>query len=140
MVQKKITLFKKGLQMLFFTKIISYSPVSAIFWSPGNRTIWKTAQIEHWFSTKISILDFWILKVSFFFAYFNDFNQQKTTLLNHLQFVFFVTVLRLINQLDSWKIIVYFCRKKDTIRKNGKTFKNFEKKISEKNWNSFKNL
>ena len=53
--------------------------------------------------TKIAILDFWIYKVPFFFAYFNGFNLQKTTLLNHLQFVFYVTVLRIINKLDSWK-------------------------------------
>ena len=104
-------------------------------WSPGNRTIWKTALIEHWFSTKIAILDFWIFKVPFF-AYFNDFNQQKTTLLDHLQFIFNVTVLRIINQLDSWKIIVnYLCtdaEKKDTIRKSWKKWNIFEKKIAEK--------
>ena len=111
------------------------SPVSAVFWSPGNRTIWKTALIGDWFSTKIAILDFWIFKVPFF-AYFNDFNQQESTLLNNLQFVFYVTALRIINQLDSWKIIVhYLCtyaEKKGTIRKNWKNLKHFEKKISEK--------
>ena len=39
------------------------SPVSAVFWSPGNRTIGKTALIEHWFSSKIAIFDFWIFTV-----------------------------------------------------------------------------
>ena len=42
------------------------SPVSAVFWSPANRTIGKTALIEHWFSTKIAIWDFWVFKVHFF--------------------------------------------------------------------------
>ena len=42
------------------------SPVSAVFWSPANRTIAKTALIEHWFSTKIAIWDFWVFKVHFF--------------------------------------------------------------------------
>jgi hypothetical protein len=49
------------------------SPVSAVFWSPVNRTIGKTALIEDCFSTKIAIWDFWILKVPFFahFLYWN---------------------------------------------------------------------
>ena len=34
------------------------SPDSAIFWSPANRTIGKTALIETRFSTKIVIWDF----------------------------------------------------------------------------------
>ena len=42
------------------------SPVSAVFWSPGNRTIGKTALIGDWFNTKMTILDFWIFKVHFF--------------------------------------------------------------------------
>ena len=74
-------------------------------------------------------MEFWIFKVPFF-AYFK---QQETTLLNKLQFVFYVTVLGIINQLDSWKIIVnYLCtyvEKKDTIEKDWKFLK---KKISEK--------
>ena len=32
------------------------SPDCAVFWSPANRTIRKTALIEHWFSSKIAIL------------------------------------------------------------------------------------
>ena len=48
------------------------SPVSAVFWSPGNRTIWKTALIEHWFSTKIVILDFFYFQRPLF-AHFHDF-------------------------------------------------------------------
>ena len=49
------------------------SPVSVFFWSPANRTIGKTALIEHWFSAKIAIWDFWIFKVPFFshFHYWN---------------------------------------------------------------------
>ena len=39
---------------------------SAVFGSPANRTIGKTALIGDWFSTKIAILDFWISKVPFF--------------------------------------------------------------------------
>ena len=82
-----------------------------------------------------------IFKVPFF-AYFNDFNQQKTTFLDHLQFLFNVIVLRIIKQLDSCKMIVnnLFCRKKGHNKK--KQFKNLkilEKNIW-KNWNSFKNL
>ena len=42
---------------------------SAVFWSPANRTIWKTALIEHWFSTKIAIWDFWVFKVHFFCSF-----------------------------------------------------------------------
>ena len=38
------------------------------------------------------ILAFWIFKVPFF-ADFNDFNQQETTILNNLLFVFYVTSL-----------------------------------------------
>ena len=49
------------------------SPVSAVFWSLANRTIWKTTLIEHLFSTKIVILDFWIFKVPFF-AHFHYWN------------------------------------------------------------------
>ena len=41
------------------------SPVSAVFWSPANRTFGKTALIGDCFSTKTSILDFWIFKVHF---------------------------------------------------------------------------
>ena len=48
-------------------KIYMYrdSPVSAVFWSPANRTIGKTALTGDWFSTKIAIWDFWIFKVPF---------------------------------------------------------------------------
>ena len=49
------------------------SPVSAVFWSPANRTIGKTALIGHWFSTKIAIWDLWIFKVPFF-AHFHYWN------------------------------------------------------------------
>ena len=49
------------------------SPVSAVFWSPANRTIEKTALIEDCYSTIIAIWDFWILKVPFF-AYFHYWN------------------------------------------------------------------
>ena len=45
------------------------SPVSEVFWSPANRTIGKTALIEHWFSTKIAIWDFWVFKVHFFWQF-----------------------------------------------------------------------
>ena len=48
------------------------SPVSAVFWSPGNRTIWKTALIEDWFITKIASLDFWIFKVLFFCSFWTN--------------------------------------------------------------------
>ena len=62
----------------FFAKFLSMyrgSPVSAIFGSPANRTIGKTALIGDWFSTKIAIWDFWIFKVPLFGSfscYFND--------------------------------------------------------------------
>ena len=45
------------------------SPVSAVFWSPANRTIGKTALIEHWFSSKIAIWDFCDFKVHFFSSF-----------------------------------------------------------------------
>ena len=41
----------------------SDSLVSAVFWFPANRAIWKTALIKDWFSTTIA---YWIFKVSFF--------------------------------------------------------------------------
>ena len=56
------------------------SPVSAVFWSPGNRTIWKTALIRDWFSTKIPILDFWIFKVPFFSSFWPNFNNKMILL------------------------------------------------------------
>ena len=110
------------------------------FRSPSNCTIWKTALIGDWYSTKIMILDFWIFRVPFF-VYFNDFNQQKTTLLNNLQFVFYVTALRIINQLELWKVIInYLCKcalvqKKRTqlqksIWKNWYSFENFVKNLT----------
>jgi hypothetical protein len=114
------------------------SPVSAVFWSPRNRTIIKTSLIGDWFSSKIAILDFWIFKVPFF----GYFNQQETTLLNNLQFMFYVTASRIINQLDSWKIIIFnylctYAEKKTQLQKIGKNWKHLKKSIW-KNWNSFK--
>jgi hypothetical protein len=56
------------------------SPDSAVFGSPANRTIGKTALIGDWFSTKPTILDFWIFKVHFFgklFAYLITFQFLK---------------------------------------------------------------
>ena len=47
------------------------SLVSAVFGSPANRTIGKTALIGDWFSTKIVIWDFWNFKVPFF-AHFQE--------------------------------------------------------------------
>ena len=54
--------------VFFHLQLYGYrdSPDSAVFWSPANRTIGKTALIEHWFSTKIAIWDFWVFKVHFF--------------------------------------------------------------------------
>ena len=55
-----------------------------------------------------------------------------------MQFLFYVTALRLINQLDSWKIIVNdlytYAEKMDTITKKYI----FLKQYIGKNWNSFK--
>ena len=48
-------------------------PVSAVFWSQGNRTIWKTALIGDWFSTKITIWDFLIFKVPFLLIFIAGF-------------------------------------------------------------------
>ena len=42
------------------------SSVSAVFWTPRNCTIWKTLLIGECFSTKMTILDFWIFRVHFF--------------------------------------------------------------------------
>ena len=73
------------------------SLVSAVFWSPANRTIAKTALIEHWFSTKIAIWDFWAFKVHFFanFQYISFFESEKlidriilTWLLSYLWSIF----------------------------------------------------
>ena len=41
-------------------------PVSAVFWSPVNCTIGKTALIGVWFSIEITIWDFWLFKVPLF--------------------------------------------------------------------------
>ena len=55
---------------------ISYrdSPVSAVFWSPANHTIRKTALIRDWFTTKMVNWDFWIFKVPFFAHFSRNFN------------------------------------------------------------------
>ena len=58
------------------TKLYRDSQVSAVFWYPANRTIGKTALIEHWFSSKIVIWDFWIFKVPFF-AHFHYWNLNR---------------------------------------------------------------
>ena len=76
-----------------------YRDSCAVF-GPQATALFEIALIEDWFSTKNVILDFWIFKVPFF-AYHNDFDQQETTILNNLQFLFYVTVLKIINQLDS---------------------------------------
>ena len=71
--------YLKPIIFYFGLKIISFyrrSPVSAVFGSPANRTIGKTALIGDWFSTKTAIWDFWIFKVPFFCSFpwnFNDF-------------------------------------------------------------------
>ena len=41
------------------------SPDITVFAPPGNRTIKKTILFGDWFSTKIAIYDFWILKSPF---------------------------------------------------------------------------
>ena len=55
----------------FLVNIARGSPVGAIFGSPANRTIGKTALIRVWFGTKIVIWDFWNFKVPFF-AHFHE--------------------------------------------------------------------
>ena len=60
----------------------------------------------------------------------------ETSLLNNLKSVFHVTTLRIINQLDSWKMIFNnLCTsagKKDTIRKIWKNLKIFGQKYLKK--------
>ena len=66
----------------FLTKIRNWfyrdSPVSAVFWSPANGTIGKTALIGDWFGTKIG---FWDLC---FFAHFHKFSlfESKTRIVS----------------------------------------------------------
>ena len=83
--QRKFICAVLGCQVLLFAILVKAlkdkyrdSPVSAVFWSPATRTIWKTALIEDRFSTKVTILDFWIFKVHFLgilFAYISASNQ-----------------------------------------------------------------
>ena len=83
--QRKFICAVLGCQVLLFAILVKAlkdkyrdSPVSAVFWSPATRTIWKTALIEDRFSTKVTILDFWIFKVHFLgilFAYITASNQ-----------------------------------------------------------------
>ena len=51
------------------TKYIQGFRFSAVFQSPGNRTVGKIALIEDWFNTKIAILNFWVFKLLLTFYY-----------------------------------------------------------------------
>ena len=65
-----------GIRYFFLNYRGSLVPVSAVFGTPANRTIGKTALIGDWFSTNTTISDFWIFKVHFlgtFFAYLTTF-------------------------------------------------------------------
>ena len=73
MISHLIFIWKKvhsrRVDVLFLAHILKYLegvPVSAVFGSPANRTIGETALIGDRFSTKMTILDFWIFKVHFF--------------------------------------------------------------------------
>ena len=75
---------KVASRSIYIKFIYRESPDSAVFGSPANRTIGKTALIGDWFSTKPTILDFWIFKVHFFgklFAYLITFQPKKTRVL-----------------------------------------------------------
>ena len=48
------------------------SPDSTVFAHPGNHTIDKTVLFGDWFSTKIAIYDFWIVKGPFFCSFSSE--------------------------------------------------------------------
>ena len=51
------------------------SPHSTNFMPPGNRNVGKIVLFGDWFSTKIAIYDFWIVKVPFFLYFWPVFNE-----------------------------------------------------------------
>ena len=84
------------------------SPHSTVFAPPGIRTIGKTVLIGDWFSTKIAIYDFWIVKVPFFAHFHVPRLEFWTVLLKKISIFVCLTAflpfpkLLFCNHLQSW--------------------------------------
>ena len=76
------------------------SPDSTVFTLPGNRTFEKTVLFVDWFSTKITIYDFWIFKVPFFSSF--SLIKVPFLLIINPKFINFSLYLLHIRTIGSW--------------------------------------